>query len=669
MNGPRRSGPTPTAPGDATRPWRPSLGYLAARVGHRGRGGTCLLADVVRVARARRRRRSEAHRRHRWHPRAQTRQRRRLKAPWWPSPMSAVPVRTAAAAPVLPRPPDVSRTRDPNGDLTPDLSDYVNAGEKPTMAEVIDAPARCRRLHRPRRLFAARHPPAADRTRGTRGLRVARRLCPPLPGHRRRPAHRTHPDVLARLPVLRRRRATDRDAADRVVPPELAPPGLPIRRIVMPAPVEPGKCRALDTPRSCSRGSAVACGLASSPAPCLLGPVRSRRRRLAARLRGPGAVAAYTRCEPKRRRHAAERLRDVGRLHGGGVRLVRHRDRPLHAARRGRRACCCCCSPRRCSSRNSSPSRWCATSSVAGTAPSLCALAGAAAWVATEWLVPKLLGDTLGYGLYPSPAAAPGRRPRRRGRPHAAAAAGERRRLRRHSRRRRRRRARDGRPLALAALVPLLLAGYGLAVLSATPAPVGQAAAHGAGAVEHRRLRAPAPREGRRRGRARGARHALCDELRRCRAPARATRCCGRRRCTPRPSASPRARPVPNSTARSWASSTPPGCRSCSAPTTATTAGEYNAAAFVAPGTGLLGFYRKTRLVPAHRVRARLARRADAAALAAVDRHLAAGHRRARVPAAPGRRPRDPGAAPDLPRRRGHRPRPSTAPGWVRRPS
>jgi hypothetical protein len=28
---------------------------------------------------------------------------------------------------------------------------------------------------------------------------------------------------------------------DRVVPPELAPAGLPIRRIVIPAPVEPGK--------------------------------------------------------------------------------------------------------------------------------------------------------------------------------------------------------------------------------------------------------------------------------------------------------------------------------------------------------------------------------------------------------------------------------------------
>ena len=34
--------------------------------------------------------------------------------------------------------------------------------------------------------------------------------------------------------------------------------------------------------------------------------------------------------------------------------------------------------------------------------PLLRALAGASAWVATEWLVPKLLGDTIGHGLYPS---------------------------------------------------------------------------------------------------------------------------------------------------------------------------------------------------------------------------------------------------------------------------
>ncbi|MCX7041441.1 MAG: apolipoprotein N-acyltransferase [Gammaproteobacteria bacterium] len=35
--------------------------------------------------------------------------------------------------------------------------------------------------------------------------------------------------------------------------------------------------------------------------------------------------------------------------------------------------------------------------------PLLRALAGASAWVAAEWLMPKLLGDTIGHGLYPSP--------------------------------------------------------------------------------------------------------------------------------------------------------------------------------------------------------------------------------------------------------------------------
>ncbi|WP_229214620.1 apolipoprotein N-acyltransferase [Duganella sp. HH101] len=96
--------------------------------------------------------------------------------------------------------------------------------------------------------------------------------------------------------------------------------------------------------------------------------------------------------------------------------------------------------------------------------PLLRALAAAAAWVAAEWLLPKLLGDTLGYGLYPS-------RLMRQGAAVAggagltvllllanegAVAALARR--------------RDGwraiaQPLALAALGPLLLAGYGLAVL------------------------------------------------------------------------------------------------------------------------------------------------------------------------------------------------------------
>jgi apolipoprotein N-acyltransferase len=55
---------------------------------------------------------------------------------------------------------------------------------------------------------------------------------------------------------------------------------------------------------------------------------------------------------------------------------------------------------------------------------------------------------------------------------------------------------------------------------------------------------------------------------------------------------------VASSTARSWASSTPPACRSCSGTYDRDAAGEYNAAAFVAPRTGLLGFYRKTRAFP-----------------------------------------------------------------------
>lgn len=93
------------------------------------------------------------------------------------------------------------------------------------------------------------------------------------------------------------------------------------------------------------------------------------------------------------------------------------------------------------------------------------ALAAAAAWVATEWLVPRLLGDSLGYGLYPSRllrqaadlggtagltfllllanegvAAALARRAQGwRASAHA---------------------------LALAALLPVLLAGYGMAVLA-----------------------------------------------------------------------------------------------------------------------------------------------------------------------------------------------------------
>jgi apolipoprotein N-acyltransferase len=105
--------------------------------------------------------------------------------------------------------------------------------------------------------------------------------------------------------------------------------------------------------------------------------------------------------------------------------------------------------------------------------PGLRAVAAAAAWVATEALVPRLLGDTLGHGLYPS-------RTLRQAADlfgatgltfwlllanEGAALAIARR--------------RDGlraiaRPLALGAAIPLLLAGYGAAKLSAPLAPEGK---------------------------------------------------------------------------------------------------------------------------------------------------------------------------------------------------
>jgi len=140
--------------------------------------------------------------------------------------------------PSAPSPLRIPRQRDPSGDLTPDLADYVNEGERPGMAEVIA------RLHQAGVYtgLGAFSPP------GTRppllGLAVPEDF--PLPagyvrhyqatddGQRIEPILMFAPDVqlvdAARQPIAM--------PADRVVPPELAPQGLPIRRIVVPAPVE-----------------------------------------------------------------------------------------------------------------------------------------------------------------------------------------------------------------------------------------------------------------------------------------------------------------------------------------------------------------------------------------------------------------------------------------------
>ena len=152
---------------------------------------------------------------------------------------SAIALRrvTPASAPSAPAAPRIARGRDPNGDQTPDLSDYINAGEKPTMNEVLD------RLHQAgvHTGLGAFNPP------GTKppliGLAVPEDFALP-PGYVR---HYQATDGGQRIePILMF--APDYQAlgpdgrpvampANRVVPPELAPPGLPIRRIVVPAPV------------------------------------------------------------------------------------------------------------------------------------------------------------------------------------------------------------------------------------------------------------------------------------------------------------------------------------------------------------------------------------------------------------------------------------------------
>ncbi len=188
---------------------------------------------------------------------------------WWPSPGPAAPggiaesasggtapdtpapaAASAASATVLVRAPApaasassapaprIARLRDPNGDQTPDISDYINAGEKPTMNEVIA------RLHAAgvHTGLGAFNPP------GTRppliGLAVPEDF--PLPpgyvrhyqatddGQRIEPILMFAPDYQARTPDGQPLAMPP----DRVVPPELAPPGLPIRRIAVPAPIE-----------------------------------------------------------------------------------------------------------------------------------------------------------------------------------------------------------------------------------------------------------------------------------------------------------------------------------------------------------------------------------------------------------------------------------------------
>lgn len=224
------------------------------------------------------------------------------------------------------------------------------------------------------------------------------------------------------------------------------------------------------------------------------------------------------------------------------------------------------------------------------------ALAAAAAWVATEWLVPRLLGDTLGQGLHPSRllrqgadvggaagltfllllsnegvAAALARR-----------AAGVRATV---------------RPLALAALVPLLLTCYGLVALSAGPPPAGKPLRIGlvqSNIVDYERLRAE-------KGTHAVVREVLDlhfamshDAVERQHVDA----VMWSETVYPTTFGHPRSEAGAEFDREILAMVDAAGVPFVFGTYDRDAAGEYNAAAFVAPGTGLVGFYRKTRVFP-----------------------------------------------------------------------
>ncbi|NVE00119.1 hypothetical protein [Massilia sp. BJB1822] len=135
----------------------------------------------------------------------------------------------------------VPRLPEGDADPTPDLASYVARGEKPSMAEVIER-LHARGVHTGLGAFS---PP------GTRppliGLAVPEDFELPK-GYVRH--HQATDDgqrieaVLMFAPDFQLLNAAGQPVTmpkDRVVPPELAPPGLPIRRIVIPPPVDPAR--------------------------------------------------------------------------------------------------------------------------------------------------------------------------------------------------------------------------------------------------------------------------------------------------------------------------------------------------------------------------------------------------------------------------------------------
>lgn len=145
-------------------------------------------------------------------------------------PPAAAP--TVAATPSGPPAPTTAPAPEGDADPTPDLRSYVARGENPTMGQVIE------RLHQ-RGIYSglgAFSPPGTSPP--LVGLAVPEDFVLPK-GYVRH--HQTTDDGQRIEAILMF--APDYNVAgmpaNRVVPPELAPPGLPIRRIVIPPPTDP----------------------------------------------------------------------------------------------------------------------------------------------------------------------------------------------------------------------------------------------------------------------------------------------------------------------------------------------------------------------------------------------------------------------------------------------
>ena len=238
MSDPSRPDPTPAKPDDGEGAWRPAWGFLAIAIGLVA-GALAWWASTALGQAA--------------NPpptivasgagqgvevRASQPQGLRTAAASGPFPRASSPA--SAAAPLAPptaMPRHVSRHRDPDDDQTPDLADFINDGDIPSTAEVID------RLHQAgiHEGLGAFQPP------GTRpplmGLAVPEGFELP-PGYvRHYQATDDGQRIEAVLMFAPDAHIVDANGqpiaipADRVVPPELAPPGLPLRRITIPAPL------------------------------------------------------------------------------------------------------------------------------------------------------------------------------------------------------------------------------------------------------------------------------------------------------------------------------------------------------------------------------------------------------------------------------------------------